>query len=213
MGSPSVLEIEMVDKLPATATLVRRLKREAKRQARVSSQTYTTALENLAKRCGYGSWHELHEAYKRRTGSVSTAEVPPIPIDPQLPDGFFSTPNEQRSARELRLWWDRPFAQLTQDGKLVVRCLDGGAWDRPTWYGVAETPAAAAELAATKLQKWKLLRERPTVILLDGSASGRCAIARMPQHPHDEVAILRECQNAEEANVALRNLVGRRDEK
>lgn len=60
-----------------------------------------------------------------------------LPLDPALPHGFYSTSNEERSEAELAQWWERPFACTNLDGTLDVRCLDGGAWDRPTFYGRA----------------------------------------------------------------------------
>lgn len=50
-------EIEM--KTAPTATLVARLKREAKAAARDSSITHAEALDAAARREGYADWHEL----------------------------------------------------------------------------------------------------------------------------------------------------------
>lgn len=98
-------------------------------------------------------------------------------INPELPEDFHNTPNDERSELENKLWWDVSFivvdefqppdnsyAEYTErlgsqsesedefnariaktkknwddsfpDGKrYTVYCLDGGAWDRPTWWG------------------------------------------------------------------------------
>lgn len=69
-----------------------------------------------------------------------------IPVDPMLPENFDDTSNELRLGRHLA-WWDVPFiiTHRSDDPKFlehwpsgttyVVRCLDGGAWDRSTWWG------------------------------------------------------------------------------
>ncbi len=56
-----------------------------------------------------------------------------IAINPPLRAGFYSTPNERRSKTELKRWWCNPFVESNGD-RFEVRCLDGGAWDRPTFY-------------------------------------------------------------------------------
>lgn len=109
-----------------------------------------------------------------------------IPVDPTLPTGFSDTPNEERTDEEIEMWWDKPFAQLQADGTLHVRCLDGGAWDRPTFYGVASNIQEATVLANRKLGAWLAMRSRPTVMLDEGSVK----VVRMPQKPHDAVEVL-----------------------
>lgn len=52
---------------------------------------------------------------------------------------FYDTANERRSETELSTWWMRPYAVTQPDGRLDVRCLDGGAWDRPTFYGTVSS--------------------------------------------------------------------------
>lgn len=114
-------------------------------------------------------------------------------VNPVLPEGFDSTPNEDRSEHHLAMWWGRPFivlqtwaqaeagtiawqAQRRDDGdadalseeatealleeqraaffkhyptgeQYTVRCLDGGAWDRSTWWGDSPTLEGALDLA------------------------------------------------------------------
>jgi hypothetical protein len=83
-----------------------------------------------------------------------------IPINPRLPARFDSTPNDARPASHMK-WWGRPFIQTFGPGNALgdltgpareqwyrawpsgvrydVRCLDGGAWDRPTCWGMFAT--------------------------------------------------------------------------
>jgi hypothetical protein len=56
-----------------------------------------------------------------------------ISIDPKLRVNFDITPNEKRSVTEMKRWWNNPFVESHGD-RYDVRCLDGGAWDRPTFY-------------------------------------------------------------------------------
>jgi hypothetical protein len=70
-----------------------------------------------------------------------------VPINPELPDDFGDTANEDRPVRHLA-WWGVPFIEIcTCDHpkfieawqgsiRFDVRCLDGGAWDRPTCLGM-----------------------------------------------------------------------------
>ncbi|MGB3222960.1 MAG: hypothetical protein WBB23_09175 [Desulforhopalus sp.] len=78
------------------------------------------------------------------------------PVDPPLPKRFSDTPNEDRPDWQEELW-DRPYIERqecfanTLEGKeswfkawptgirYDVRCLDGGAWDRPTAWGMFKT--------------------------------------------------------------------------
>lgn len=93
-------------------------------------------------------------------------------INPKLPKGFDSTPNEARTASHQK-WWNRPYIEtMSADDwetfykscddeyaekrwrdweaggrqkwfdawptgvRYDVRCLDGGAWDRSTCWGM-----------------------------------------------------------------------------
>ena len=58
-----------------------------------------------------------------------------IAINPKLPACFYFTPNEQRSKTQLKRWWNNPFI-LATGACFHVLCLDGGAWDRPTFYAI-----------------------------------------------------------------------------
>jgi hypothetical protein len=107
-----------------------------------------------------------------------------LPINPALPDGFDQTPNEDRSDSEILTWWDQPYAVKREDGCFDVRCLDGGAWDRPTYYGVAKTIEEAEEMAKAKLAAWQQTRSRPKVFFGD---DGKFSVVLMPQSPREEM--------------------------
>ena len=69
-------------------------------------------------------------------------------VDPILPEDFSVTQNDKRPPSH-KFWWYRPYITTHQhNGKNVywVECLDGGCWDRPTWWGEATTLEAAAEI-------------------------------------------------------------------
>lgn len=86
-----------------------------------------------------------------------------IPLDPKLPKAFDATPNEARSKAQLDHGWDRPYGITLSDGRIEVRCLNGGAWNRPTHLGVADDYDAACALADAKQADWLRFRQRPTV--------------------------------------------------
>lgn len=151
---------------PITATAVEKMRRWAKQQAREASVGYSQALEQAARDAGFASWHEVQESV---TADDQSAEAVDLPVDPALPPEFDNTANESRSKAELDAWWLRPFAQSRADGSLDVRCLDGGAWDRPTYYGTAKDLAEAQDIAQSKLKFWQEVRDRPAVMLGESS--------------------------------------------
>jgi len=81
-----------------------------------------------------------------------------VPINPVLPPNFDITPNDARSDRS-RAWWDVPFVVICHaehpefvehwkgNTRYDVRCLDGGAWDRSTCWGMFRTIEEAVALA------------------------------------------------------------------
>ena len=94
-----------------------------------------------------------------------------VPINPKLPKKFHGTPNEARPPSHMR-WWGVPYIETfswkqnrtpndsAQDRekwyeawpsgtRFDVRCLDGGAWDRPTWWGSFATLSEAIRCAST----------------------------------------------------------------
>jgi hypothetical protein len=121
-----------------------------------------------------------------------TRFVDGVAIDPDLPQGFDVTPNDERPDSH-QVWWYRPFIatdrhepesweeyrdRLASYGyepdqtpeqwakfqakqkagwfksfpsgvRYDVRCLDGGAWDRSTWWGSAGTLDEAIQIAKT----------------------------------------------------------------
>jgi hypothetical protein len=68
-------------------------------------------------------------------------------IDPILPPRFDDTKNEDRPDRHMALW-GVPFIVSSEKG-FTVRCLDGGAWDRSTWWGQADHILEAIRIART----------------------------------------------------------------
>jgi hypothetical protein len=79
-----------------------------------------------------------------------------VPIDPVLPPDFDNTPNERRPKSHTK-WWRVPYV-VTHPArnaiepnvsvrKCDVRCLDGGAWDRSTWWGSFDTIVEAVAYA------------------------------------------------------------------
>lgn len=117
-----------------------------------------------------------------------------IPLDPKLPKDFDSTPNEQRSKSELDAWWDHPFAITLDDGKLDVRCLNGGAWDRSTWLGTVNTYSEACELADMKQTEWVNRRFHPLM-----SMGETFDLVRMPQRPDQDLIVLASFKTQEES--------------
>lgn len=106
-----------------------------------------------------------------------------MPLDPELPMSFDATPNENRSKAQLDQWWDRPYGLTMPDGRIEVRCLNGGAWDRSTHLGVADDYDAACALSEAKQADWLKFRERPTILMdID-----QVLVVRQPQRPDEEI--------------------------
>lgn len=122
-----------------------------------------------------------------------------LPVNPDLPADFYNTPNDERSTPELEQWWDVPYAVQRPDGKYDVRCLDGGAWDRPTFYGIVDTIEEATVLAAQKLQEWIKTRSRPVVSLDNGKVS----VVVMPASPLEDIRVLGTFDSMEAANAFI----------
>jgi hypothetical protein len=122
-----------------------------------------------------------------------------IPLDPKLPKTFDATPNDTRSKQQLDAWWDRPYGITLSDGRIEVRCLNGGAWDRSTYLGVAENYDAACGLAEAKQAEWLKFRERPSVCL----DAEQVLVIRQSQRPDEEPQELGTFPTAEAANDYL----------
>lgn len=75
-------------------------------------------------------------------------------VNPKLPKDFDCTDNRKRPAAQIEKWWGRPYikvevdqAQWPEGVRYTVRCLDGGAWDRSTWWGSFGSMAEALQCA------------------------------------------------------------------
>lgn len=145
---------------PATDSLLNRIKRDAKKNTS-TDKTYMQALNELSVEAGYNDWHDI----ARSNGERKINEIEPIPLDPVLPRYFDNTPNEDRPKAQLDKFWRKPFVLSRDDGAFDVRCLDGGAWDRSTFYGVEDTLEAARQLAVRKLDSWIEMMARPVVCM------------------------------------------------
>ncbi|MFK4532027.1 hypothetical protein ABIA00_000210 [Bradyrhizobium ottawaense] len=134
--------------------------------------------------------------------SVRSEDAMPnrIPLDPKLPKAFDATPNEARSKAQLDQWWDRPYGLTRPDGRIEVRCLNGGAWDRSTHLGIADDYDAACALAEAKQAEWLRFREQPCTCLDEG----RVTVVRQPQRPDEEMLELTSFSTAEAATEYLR---------
>ena len=177
-----------------TQSLLAKTKRLAKARSRESDLPHSECLELEAAAAGYAGWHDLQQACATPNKGEFT-----LLVDPKLPPLFDSTPNEQRSKRHLDIWWDKPFAISNPGGGFTVRCLDGGAWDRSTWYGAAKTLEEAGQLALAKLESWRGFRDRPMTATGDG-----VKVVRMPGRPDKEVEILYRAKDVEDADRWLR---------
>ncbi len=124
-----------------------------------------------------------------------------IPLDPELPHGFHDTPNEDRSKADLDAWWDKPYGVTLPDGKIDVRCLNGGAWDRPTHLGVADDYDAACLLAEREQARWCDYRTRPSLSM---EGTGSVSVVRMAQRPDEQAQVLGKFGTADEASAWMR---------
>lgn len=114
-----------------------------------------------------------------------------------MPDAFDYTPNEERSKEELDEWWDKPFGVTMEDGRIDVRCLNGGAWDRPTHLGVSEDYDAACALAEKEIGRWNAYRLRPSL----RAHTGRFYAVIVSLRPGVQDLVLEEFGSVEEASA------------
>lgn len=170
---------------PLTATQVTAMKNLAKQRSRASGNSYNATLEEVVREQGFESWHAVQQL--RKAASAAEADVFKLPLDPKLPAAFDDTPNEDRDEKELDQWWLKPFALTLKDGKFEVRCCDGGAWDRSTWYGIADDFPAAVKLAQEKLARWCAYRDTPILMM---EAEGKCAMIIESSRPNQERTVL-----------------------
>lgn len=151
---------------PLTVSAIEKMRRAAKLQARAEKIPYSAALDAVARQEGHADW----QAVRRAAPAAASIPAGDLPVDPVLPRHFDDTPNEERSAAELNAWWLRPFALTRPDGSLDVRCLDGGAWDRATYYGTAPNLAEARAIAQGGLARWQAMRDTPIVFMFGPGA-------------------------------------------
>ncbi|KPF95040.1 MULTISPECIES: hypothetical protein [Rhodopseudomonas] len=123
-----------------------------------------------------------------------------ITLDPKLPKAFDATPNDARSKTQLDAWWDRPYGVTLSDGRIEVRCLNGGAWDRSTHLGIADDYDAACALAEAKQAEWLKFRERPCLLFDEGQV----LVMRQAQRPDEAQQQLAAFPSADAANAYLR---------
>lgn len=154
-----------MNEINLTLTAVANMRRRAKQVARTCEIGYLAALEHQAKDAGFTNWHAVTVVAKNGNG-VTAIDTP---IDPKLPKHFYGRANGERSDAELKRWWNKPFACTNEDGTLDVRCLDGGAWDRPTYYGTAKTVDEAIRIATQKLATWLEYEKEPICSFSDTS--------------------------------------------
>lgn len=121
-----------------------------------------------------------------------------IPLDPVLPKNFDCTPNEKRSKAQLDAWWDHPYGVTQSDGKIVVFCLNGGAWDRPSMLCLADNYDDACELAERKQASWVKTRSQPIFMY---SQEPPFVLARMPQRPDHQQEIVAKFSSMDEMNL------------
>ncbi len=121
-----------------------------------------------------------------------------IPLDPALRAGFDETSNDQRSKAELDAWWDHPFGRTRPDGRIDVRCLNGGAPDRSSALGLADSYDEACALAEEKQANWVRQREQP----IPSCRDGKIIMVRQPQRPDEQEVILGEYQPEQESSGA-----------
>ncbi len=195
-------------RMTPTDTLLERGRRAAKRARAEGLEAHAQALDRFAMNSGYGSWRELAQANverKSRAADQSGDRGLGLLVDPILPKNFDQTPNEERSREQLDEWWNRPFALTNSDGSLTVRCLDGGAWDRSTNYGIAADPLEAAELGFAKLARWRKRRSAPTVMFEGTTVS----VVVLPQRPDREAEVLATSLTPEQAGAFIKEWMAR----
>lgn len=123
----------------------------------------------------------------------------PLPIDPELPAAFDSTPNDERSKAELDAWWDQPFLVTNGDGTLTARCLNGGSWDRSTALGRGTSVEDATVLALAAQAAWVKRRSAPIAQVDEGVLR----VVIQPQRPDEEARVLAAGLSAEQAQAII----------
>jgi len=163
---------------------------------------HTTHLEDLAREAGFESWHQAQKAAQSRQAAWELPGLPegPLPVDPDLPGDFDDMTNEDRPREQIEQWWFRPFVRTRADGQLEVRALDGGAWDRSSFYGVASSMEEALELARRKLGEWMESMDEPVA---SWSKQG-VQVVLMPRWPGEAPAVLYRSAHSEGAEEFMK---------
>jgi hypothetical protein len=185
----------MIPRKTPTDSLITRAKRDAKRLTS-PELTYTQALDAQAALAGYPDWRTLAMANGERNANHGSA----FPLDPVLRPGFNNTPNDERSEEELETWWERPFIVTRDDREFDVYCLDGGAWDRATWYCTADTVAEAVRLGKEKLASVRESRNTPVMTTRRG---GGWDLVILNQRPGVEPRLVEENVRPEDVAATL----------
>ncbi len=129
----------------------------------------------------------------------------PLPVDPELPEGFDCTPNDERSSAELDEWWDQPFLVTHGDGRFCARCLNGGAWDRSTGLGFAASIEEATVVALAAQAAWVKHRGAPVAEF----GAGGYTVVVPPQRPDQDPRELAHGLNAEQAQALIQSETGK----
>lgn len=99
VGCSSALKVYEM-KIHVTATLLAKMKRQAKQRAKHDETAYSLHLEAVAHEHGFSSWFDVLQL---RSHPAPTAEsLDELEIDPILREAFDDTPNEDRSEEELQ---------------------------------------------------------------------------------------------------------------
>lgn len=178
-----------------TATLLANIKREAKRRAKATNASYNATLDAVAREFGFASWHAVTQCRNAAVPVPAAASECELPVDPVLPPMFDYTPNEDRPESDLAQWWLKPFAVTRGDGTFDVRCLDGGAHDRSTWYGTANDLESAKEIAASKLANWLEFLDQP-IMTIDADSYSLTIGSLHPRLPRAVLATFESIESA-----------------
>ncbi len=133
-------------------------------------------------------------------GLIRGRYAKPDSAGPQVAKGLRRDAERRTSKAQLDAWWDRPYGVTLSGGRIEVRCLNGGAWDRSTHLGIADGYDAACALAEAKQAEWLKFRERPCLLFDEGQV----LVMRQAQRPDEAQQQLAAFPSAEAANAYLR---------
>lgn len=124
----------------------------------------------------------------------------PLPVDPDLPDGFDCTPNDERSTVDLDQWWDQPYLVTNGDGTYTARCLNGGAWDRSTFLGTGATVEEATTIGLAAHERFVAFRRKPMASYVDGLVWD---LVVMPQRPDADQTVIARGLSQEDVTARI----------